>query len=226
MENLLLDGEVLDDLQCNGLSVIQNRSHYCFTSDSVLLANWLKLGHKDKVVEFCSGCGVISFLANAKNNPKSIVGIELDSYLCDMANRSAKLNNLENVSFVNANLINAKQIVGRESVDVLICNPPYFVLKEDEKINQKYFSAKYETSTNLDQIFKSADEILKYSGKFYMEHTPSRLQEILTVASNYNFICKNIAFVYPKNKKEARLVMFKFVKRANKGVVVENPIID
>lgn len=226
MDNLVLDSEVLDDLQCNGLRIIQNRKHYCFTSDSVLLANWLKLGHKDRVVEFCSGCGVISFLANAKNNPQSIVGFELDPYLCDMAKRSVIYNNIKNISFENCNLSTAKEIVGRETIDVLICNPPYFILNKDEKINQKYFNAKYETTTSLEQIFKSADEILKYSGKFYMEHTPSRLQEVLCVAKQHNFICKSIVFVYPKNKSEARLVMFKFVKHGNNGLVVEKPIYD
>lgn len=225
-DDLVLTGEVLDDLQCDGLRVIQNRSHYCFTSDSVLLANWLKLGTKDNVVEFCSGCGVISILANAKNKPKSIVSFEIDPYLCDMAQRSAKLNNLQNVCFINSDLYKAKEVVGREKIDVLICNPPYFILKKDEKINPKYLNAKYETSTSLEQIFNSANEILKFSGKFYLEHTPSRLQEILFVAQRYNFVCKNIVFVYPKNKSEARLVMFKFVKHGNKGLIVEKPIID
>lgn len=226
MEDLLLNGEVVDDLQCDGLKVIQNRSHYCFTSDSVLLANWLKLGSKDKVVEFCSGCGVISFLVNAKNKPKSILGFELDSYLCDMAQRSVKLNNLQNISFINTDLSRAKEVVGSGTIDALICNPPYFILKKEEKINPKYLNAKYETSTSLEQIFKSAWEILKYSGKLFMEHTPSRVQEVLTIALKYNFVCKKLTFVYPKNKNEARLVLFKFVKHGNKGVIVENPIID
>lgn len=226
MDNLLLDNEVFDDLQCEGLKVIQNRKHYCFTSDSVLLANWLKLGHKDKVVEFCSGCGVISFLANAKNNPKSIVGFELDSYLCDMSKRSVIYNNIKNVSFENCDLSMAKDVVGREAIDVLICNPPYFILKKDEKINEKYTKAKYETATSLEQIFKSANAILKFSGKFYMEHTPSRVQEVLSTALKYNFVCKNLVFIYPKNKKDARLVMFKFVKHGNGGMIVEKPIYD
>ena len=226
MEELLLENEVLDDLQCNGLKIIQNRQHYCFTSDSVLLANWLKLGHRDKVVEFCSGSGVISFLANAKNNPQKIVGFELDTYLCDMSKRSVVYNKVNNITFENCDLSLAKDVVGRECVDVVICNPPYFILKKDEKINQKYLNAKYETSTSLDKIFKSANEILKYSGKMFMEHTPSRIQEVLSVALQYKFVCKNIVFVYPKNKNEARLVMFKFVKHGNNGLVVEKPIYD
>ena len=37
---LLLDGERIDDLQYNGLKIIQNASQYCFSSDAVLLCNF------------------------------------------------------------------------------------------------------------------------------------------------------------------------------------------
>ena len=35
--------ERLEDLQCQGLKIIQNKSLYTFTSDSVILANFIKM---------------------------------------------------------------------------------------------------------------------------------------------------------------------------------------
>jgi len=224
--NLIKDGEVLDDLQLNNLQIIQNRNLYCFTSDSVLLANFIDVKKNDFVVEFCSGSGVISILVNEKKNPKKIIGFELDSELCDMSNRSLKYNGIKNIDFINCNLNKAHKFLDKPA-DVLIANPPYFILKKDEKINAKYLNAKYETSTSLAELFKSASKILKYSGKFYLEHTPTRIQEVLSVAFKNNFILKKIQFVFPKGKsKNARLVLMMFSKFGNNGCDVLEPIYD
>lgn len=224
--NLLKQDEVLDDLQLDNLQIIQNRKLYCFTSDSVLLANFVEAKKNDLVVEFCSGSGVISILLNAKKHPKQIIGFELDSSLCDMSNRSLKYNKIENIKFLNCNLNNAYKVL-QKPADVLVANPPYFLLKKDEKINEKYLNSKYETTTSLSEIFKSANKVLKYSGKFFLEHTPSRVQEVLFEAQKNNFVLKKIKFVYPKGKsKEARLVLMMFTKFGNPGCDVLEPIYD
>ncbi|MBR1985188.1 MAG: methyltransferase, partial [Clostridia bacterium] len=153
----LKENEVLDDLQLNNLMIIQNKMDYRFTSDSVLLANFAKAGRKDFVVEFCSGSGVISILLNEKCKPKKVIGFELQPQLCEMSNRSLKYNKIENINFVNKDLSLAYEDVGVGKVDVVICNPPYYVLPENQtNINKKFKLTKYETSTNLEDIFASA----------------------------------------------------------------------
>ena len=42
----VLDGEMIYDLQCKGLNIIQDKKGYCFTTDSVLLANFVKMKAK------------------------------------------------------------------------------------------------------------------------------------------------------------------------------------
>lgn len=86
--------EHIYDLDCKGYKIIQDKLGYAFTSDSVLLANFAKLKRSDEVVELCSGSGVISVLAYAKCEPKSIVGVEIEKRLCDMANKTSELNKL------------------------------------------------------------------------------------------------------------------------------------
>ena len=125
-ETLLKGGEVLDDLQLNNLKIIQNRKHYCFTSDSVLLSNFVKTGPKDNVLELCSGCGVISILVNEKCKPKRVVGIELDKILFDMSVRSVQYNGINNITFICDDAKNILNYEKRQSFDVVVCNPPYF----------------------------------------------------------------------------------------------------
>ena len=57
MNSLLGEGERLEDLECNKLKIIQNKNLYCFTSDSVILANFLKIKKNETAVEIGGGCG-------------------------------------------------------------------------------------------------------------------------------------------------------------------------
>jgi tRNA1Val (adenine37-N6)-methyltransferase len=59
--------ERIEDLQCQGLKIVQNKKLYTFTSDSVILANYAKTKSKDVVVEIGAGSGVVSILLQAKN---------------------------------------------------------------------------------------------------------------------------------------------------------------
>lgn len=227
MEEINLnENEVLDDLQLNNLKIIQNKKDYRFSLDSVLLSNFIKCGHKDSVVEFCSGSGVISILTNEKCHPKKIVGFEIQKNLCDMSNRSLVLNNIQNINFLNLPLADAPKTLGSGQTDVVICNPPYYEDKNQTDINPKYKLTKYEVLTNLEEIFKTAKEILKFSGKFFMVHIPTRLQEILTTATKHNFEIKEIKFIYPSSRKDqSHLILLYFVKGGKKGCIVPKPLI-
>ena len=222
----LKSGEELEDLQLNNLKIIQNENLYRFTSDSVLLSNFVKTGPKDNVLELCSGCGVISILVNEKYKPKSIVGIDIDKNLVDMANRSLLYNRISNINFICDDAKNIVNYVNSESFDIVVCNPPYYVLNKNEKVDIKYLNAKYETQINLDAIFNSCNKTLKYGGKFFICFTPSRVQELITIASKYKFVLKKMQFVYPKNKKQSCLVLCAFTKNGNincdvlKGIII------
>ena len=60
--------ERIEDLQFEGLKIIQNKNLYTFTSDSVILANFVKLKSKEVALEIGAGSGVISILLSKKQN--------------------------------------------------------------------------------------------------------------------------------------------------------------
>ena len=64
--------ERIEDLELNNLKIIQNKSLYCFTSDSAILANFVKAKKSDTCLEIGCGSGVISILVNEKCSPKKI----------------------------------------------------------------------------------------------------------------------------------------------------------
>lgn len=90
---MLNAGERLDDLQFNGLMLIQRADAYCFTSDAVLLANSVAAGAGDKVADLGAGSGIISVIIAAKRGA-SVTAVEFQPWAAELARRNAELNKL------------------------------------------------------------------------------------------------------------------------------------
>lgn len=220
MKIKLNTGEVLEDLERDNLKIVQDNSLYKFSSDSVRLSDFAKIKKNDFVVELCSGCGVISVLVFAKYMPKKIVGFEADKCLFGLSQKTLQYNEIKSIEFINDDLKNASNILGYEKADVVICNPPYYVLPKDtSKINKKYLTSKYESSATLEDIIKASSQLLKNSGKLFLVYPSSRLQELLVETKKNNLECKELKFIFKNNI--ADLVLCKFVKRGLSGCEVK-----
>lgn len=122
-------GEQIYDLPCNGLKIIQHQNSYRFGIDSVLLANFVKAGKDDRIMDLGTGSGVIAILLAAKTGAREIVGIEIAKAVFDRAARSVEMNKLQGrVKIVHGDLKEAPKIFGRDSFSVVVTNPPYMTL--------------------------------------------------------------------------------------------------
>ena len=65
--NLVKDDETLDDLQLNGIHIIQKKEGFRFGVDAVLLANFAKIKKGASVIDLCSGTGIIPFIIKGKS---------------------------------------------------------------------------------------------------------------------------------------------------------------
>ncbi|MBP3630399.1 MAG: methyltransferase [Clostridia bacterium] len=107
--------------------------------------------------------------------------------LADVAKLSAKYNETETqIKVYNSSLVDAKNYVSE--VDVIVCNPPYFK-KGSGKINQSSSKslARHELSITLEDIFKTANDILKRGGSLYFIHIIEREKEMQKLAKKYEF---------------------------------------
>ena len=85
--------ESFDDLQLNGLRLIQKKSGFRFGVDAVLLSDFANVKKKHRVLDLCTGTGIVPFLIYGKYSPKEVWGVEIQEEMVEMANRSSQLNN-------------------------------------------------------------------------------------------------------------------------------------
>ena len=222
MHNYLKQNERLDDLQINNLFIIQDPKGYCFTSDAVQLANFVKCKKGDNVVDLCSGSGVIGILINAKNNLNKVWLVEIQSKLADMSERSIKLNGLEEkIEVINKPLQNISSILTGNRIDCVVCNPPYKKQNTAKLLNESEEKsiARHEIMVTLRDIVKEASLLLKFGGRFNTIIKEERLIELINYCSEFGIEVKRIKIL--KSVKGANAVMVEGIKGGKSGCSVE-----
>lgn len=227
MENILKENERIDDLEFKDLKIIQNINGFCFGMDSVLLSDFAKNIKKDSIVlDLGTGTGIISILLCGKTELKKIVGVEVQEEVAEMAKRSSKLNNLEDrFEVINENITNLNNIYDKQSIDVIVTNPPY--KKKETGIlneNEKKVLSRHEITADLEDFIKVSKDLLKDKGEFYMVHRPERLVDILSLMRKYKIEPKNLRFVHPNKNKEANLILIKGIKNAKPFLKIEKDL--
>ncbi len=217
---LIHSDERLDDLQYNGLYIIQHPGKYCFTSDAVMLANFVRGGVKDTVVDLCSGSGVIGILVSEKIRAKHTTLVELQDDLSDMSARSVQYNGLDDrITVVNAPLQGISKKIG-QGHSIVVCNPPYKnnngnILNDKDNIA----ICRHELTVNLEEIVVEAAKLLKYNGRFYVINKEERLVDILQLCRNNGLEPKKLAII--PSTKGANIIMIEAVKGGKSGVSVQ-----
>ena len=89
MEIELKENERIDDLEFQGLKIIQNKDGFCFGIDSVLLSDFAKNIKKDSIVlDLGTGTGIIPILLCGKTSLKKVIGAEIQEEVAKMAEKS------------------------------------------------------------------------------------------------------------------------------------------
>ncbi len=214
--------KIVDLLGYDGLKIIQSKDILNFSIDSCLLASFVTINLScKKIVDLGCGNGYIPLFLTLRTNAY-IYGVEIQETIANLAERSVVLNNLSSqISIINDNLNDIHKTLGTSNFDVVLSNPPYFkVNNENNKFNKNDYLtiARHEVLTNLDNVVKSASILLKEGGTFALVHRSSRLLEIFDTFKKYGIVPKRLQFVYQdQSNTEAIAILIEGKKSKHEG---------
>ncbi|MGV8983677.1 tRNA1(Val) (adenine(37)-N6)-methyltransferase [Clostridium sp.] len=222
----LRNDETLDDLNLKGIKVIQKKEAFRFGIDAVLLANFAKIRKNAKVVDLCTGTGIIPFILAGKTNASDIIGVEIQEELVDMANRCAQYNNLEQkIKFICGDLKSSELIKSIPKVDVVTVNPPYKLQNSGLiNLNDKNAISRHEICCTLEDVIIAIRILLKDSGRVYMVHRPDRLVDILCTMRKHKIEPKRIRMVHPSVNKAPNIVLIEGQRDGGTFLKWETPL--
>jgi tRNA1Val (adenine37-N6)-methyltransferase len=206
--------EVADDMNIDGLKIVQDTRLYRFTSDSVLLSRFAKAKKKDVVADFCAGSGIVAFHFYALNKEKlhdlQFTLFEMQEELSALSRKTAQINGFDNFDFVQGKLQEIPKEY-HERFSLVLCNPPY---ENGGFDNDEYCKAvcRKEITINLKEIARAANFALKFGGRLCMLHRADRLAEVCYTLHDAKLEVKKVQFVGGRYGSKPYLVMVEAVK--------------
>ena len=220
-------GERMDDLQRNGLRILQNPQDFCFGMDAVLLADFAVLRRRERVADMGTGTGILPLLLSQNESTAHFDAFEWQPEMADMAARSVAMNGLEERIVIHAtDFRSAWQVVGRESMDAVVCNPPYgkqggTLLNDSSAVAL----ARHETQATISDVAAACAALLRTHGRLYMVFPAPRMLELCDALRQHSLEPKRIRMVCSKLKKPPYLVLMEAMKNARPSLLWMPPLV-
>lgn len=228
-EALVLPGERVDDLQRNGLRIIQDPARFCFGMDAVLLSGFAAEGIRAgaRVLDMGTGTGIIPFLLSARTKAAQLTGLEIQTDSAEMAKRSVALNGLEErVSIIEGDIKEADRLFAAASFDVVTSNPPYMIGQHGlTNPDAPKAIARHEVLCTFEDIVAQAARALMPGGSFFLVHRPFRLAELMVTLSAHKLEPKRMRLVYPYADREPNMVLLQAVRGGRPRLQVDKPLV-
>lgn len=219
-------GERIDDLLTNNLKIIQSREVFSFSMDAVLLARFASIPLQGRIMDLCTGNGVVPLLMSTRTRA-AIEGVEIQERLASMARRSVALNQLEERITIREQDLKEMPLTGEHgSYDAVTVNPPYAqITGSDIKLNIHQAMARHEIGCTLEDVIRTASQLLRTGGKMAMVHRPHRLVDILSLMRTYGVEPKRVRYVHPRAHMEANMVLVEGLRAGKPELRILPPLI-
>lgn len=215
---------VLNDLYDYNLKIYQYDTHFKFSIDSILLAEYVKLTNKTKnILDLCTGNASIPLILATKTKVH-IEAIEVQKEIYELGVKSVIYNKLDKqITLYNQNILDYQS---NQKYDIITCNPPYFKVERQSYTNEftPLAIARHELLVTLEDIFKIASQHLNSKGEFYLIHRLERIDEIIILGNKYKLNVKNIELIKTKSNNKPSMVLVRCIKNSHKGIKINNPI--
>lgn len=227
MSAYIRDGERLDDLQCQGLKLIQRGDVFRFGTDSVLLADFARPRPRDRAVDLGCGTGAIALLMAAHQPGIAVDAVELQPEVADMAARSMTMNHMEDrVRVLNADMRDAWRTLGAGGYTLAVCNPPYG--KEGAALQSQNAAkrlARHEGDLTPGDIARAAAMLLKNGGRFCVIYPAPRAFEMMRAMHENHLAPKRLRTVHGVAGRAPKFVLMDAVKGGGEGLHWLEPLV-
>lgn len=207
--------------------IYQDTEFFLYGTDAVVLSDFIKVKKNDIVVEFGTGNLIVPVLLWAKNKRfKKLYALEIQKEVCELAILNRNINNLQDrIEVINADLKDALKIFGSEFANVVFTNPPYRKINSGTvNPNMKKAIARHEIMCTIEDVIRSAMQILRFGGSFYMVYRSDRLTDAMYYLRQYKLEPSLIRFVHQNETKESSLVLIEAKKGKQCSLKVDKPL--
>jgi len=204
------------------IKLIQSSTGVKASVDGLLLARFLKPSPEWRVADLGCGNGLVGLLL-AKENPYChLLGVEVQSELIGQARQSARINDLGNIHFLQADLRFHPWKDALERFDMVLANPPY------RKVGTGRISpdpvraaARHEIRGDISDFARSASALLRDGGASTWIYLAERFDDLTAALEAAGLTPVRQRFVISREGEQPSLVLLEALKGEGLGIVYE-----
>ena len=200
----------------NGFTLEIPPGGFPLSTDSMVLAHFIKLPRSAKILDLGSGCGTLGVLLCARDPECTVTGFELTEHAHRAAQENIRANGLQSrMESICADLRQIPEVLPQGSFSLCVSNPPYF---SGGPLSHRTPLARREDGCTLAELLKSAAWALKYGGDFYLVHRPERLGEIIALAAPFRLEAKRLGLLRHSEGQRPNLILLQLRKGGKPGL--------
>ena len=202
----------------NGYTLNLIPGAFPLSTDSMVLAHFVRLPKAARILDLGAGCGTLGLLLCARREDCTVTGLELDPDAHGAALENIRRNGLDaRMESICADLrLLPKDFTGR--FDCCVSNPPYF---SGGPAALRTPLARREDCCTPADLFAAAAAALKYGGDFFLVHKPERLAELIARGSEVNLEAKRLLLLRHKENGPIALICLQLRKGGRPGLNIE-----
>ena len=200
----------------NGFTLEIPPGGFPLSTDSMVLAHFIKLPRSAKILDLGSGCGTLGVLLCARDPACTVTGFELTERAHRAAQENIRANGLQSrMESICADLRQIPEVLPQGSFSLCVSNPPYF---SGGPVSHRTPLARREDGCTLAELLKSAAWALKYGGDLYLVHRPERLGEIIALAAPFHLEVTRLGLLRHAEGQRPSLILLQLRKGGKPGL--------
>ena len=203
----------------NGLTLDIPQGCFPLSTDSMVLAEFVKLPKNARVLDIGAGCGTLGILLCAKDSSCHVTGIEISAPAHHGALDNIRDNGLEHrMESIHGDARTLRQLVAPGSFSVCVANPPYFSGGPASSLHK---DARREDTFSPEDLMQGAAWALKTGGDLFVVHRPEKLGQLIALGSQEGLETKRLRLLRHRENGPVTLVLLQLRKGAKPGLVLE-----
>lgn len=222
-----MEDVTIDALLYGEIKLAQRKKGYRFSFDAILLADFVHTKPSDRIIELGTGCGVIPLWLSRRREFSSMLGVEIQPELAQLARQNVSLNGEEaRIQILEYDLRELPRMMERGSYDVVICNPPYRRVASGRlNPDPERAIARHEICCTLEDVVRVASYLLHPQGRLFTICLVERYPELMEGLLRRHLRPVRVRFVHPRLGERASYFLMEASGGSRREFVTLPPLV-
>lgn len=210
-----------------GGPVFAQAEHFRLGTDSVLLADFVKVSGAKRGIDLGCASGALALLLLARTERLHMTGLEIVPEAAELARENLRRNSLDaRGEIICGDIRRHRELFRAGSFDLVVSNPPYFPVGSGAAApDARRAAARGEGECGMEDVCAAAAFLCRTGGGVFLVHRPERLSELMCAMAAHGIEPKRLRLVCSSAENAPSLVLLEGRRGGRPGLKIEPALV-